>query len=808
MNGCNQQRRGRVALHNPFAESIKADELSARRARALFVPEASPIWSRVQNPLNQVIVGPRGAGKTIALRQLDHRTQAESDGDVRYIGLYIQISRISTTFQSLFEDAKDRQDLRSTRLFQNVFADNVWMEILGELARYLQSRPDLAGKIGPQEIQRFSGIVVNTLTDLEDHCIELQAEIERRIQLWSVTSDYSWTPVADLPASLRRCAIELRRICPWLSKEHPCLYLLFDESSPIPAPCQRVLNGLLHRGREYCVKLAIRPYEWEPLETTTGRTIELDTDLWPLHIDYPNEIGESYINDMTRVVNRVLIDRMNECGFDEKENTPDIQRILKQDTRQKYSGFQAVCAASSGNPQNLLQICSNLFSMNPAEDTRGCIVFHRKAQDTAIRSWSKEYEDRNPDGVSRNFCRALLRGITRATPENRTIGFRVATKDGPDLFTDEYIPTDLGAKIRSGFSAGFLRSTLSSNTSLFEVPAEFHLSRGLLARVDLLLDLPVAPATQIDEEFIAKNAREAPPGRRASREERRGEIRALMSTSFSAMQVEQRADILRHLQRTGVACVDVNELAVKELPFRTIHRSLRKTDIAVMDATDLRPFTMFEVGLCAGDSRPKGVILLVQDDGSGEAIARLPESVRKLPILTYSSETADLERLAAELSSRAQELLERPSDFSRVALTSTALRGRRRSNCVYVSLPETEYRDLALDAIRNRIEETGWSMVTEADMGAFMVNELQVSIQCAYVSRIGVIDTTGGDAPDLLQSYRLGLFAGKRKPWRVIRTERASNAKRQYFSSVPIDGYETWDTFEQLAEQVARFVVS
>ena len=181
--------------------------------------------------------------------------------------------------------------------------------------------------------------------------------------------------------------------------------------------------------------------------------------------------------------------------------------------------------------------------------------------------------------------------------------------------------------------------------------------------------------------------------------------------------------------------------------------------------------------------------------------------VRNLPILTYSSEEGELERLAAEVTSRARELLDQPSEFSRVSLTSTALRGRRRSNCVYVSLPESEYRDSALDAIEERLGATGWSMITEADMGGFMVNELQVSIQCPYVSRVGVIDTTGEEMPDLMQSYRLGLFAGKRKPWRVIRTERATDAKEQFFSSVPLGGYEVWDTVEELAEQVVRFVV-
>ena len=186
-------RRGNV--HNPFTEIIKADELSARRARSLFVPEASPIWSHIQNPLNHVIVGPRGAGKTIALRQLDHRGQNASSDELGFIGIYVQISRISTTFQSLFEEATERQDVEATRMFQRVFSDNVWMEILAEMARYLQTHTEGPLTIDARQIFQVTGIEAKTAEELEDQCIGQQAEIERRIQTWSVTSDYSWRPM-------------------------------------------------------------------------------------------------------------------------------------------------------------------------------------------------------------------------------------------------------------------------------------------------------------------------------------------------------------------------------------------------------------------------------------------------------------------------------------------------------------------------------------------------------------------------------------------------------------------------------------
>ena len=794
-------------MHNPFYGIIKADELPARRATALFVPEASPIWSRVQEPSNQIIVGPRGAGKTIALRQLDHQTQVWKKDERPYIGIYTQISRVSTTFQHLFEQAEEDGDQEAAMLFQKVFSDNVWMEILRELARHLQVRKNPGIDLGRTELQRLTGIEADNPAQLEERCIEVQSEIERRIQRWAVTSDYSWVPKADLATSLHRCAVELRKLFPTLNQQQPCVYLLFDESSPIPIACQHVLNGLLTRGREYCVKLAVRPYEWQSLATTGARTIELDTDVKPLHFHYPDETDDSYVEAMATVVNLVLRDSIEECDFDDV-NTPEIRRILKAGAGQQYSGFRSICAVSSGNPQNLLQICSNIFSMEPTIDTRGRVFFPAPLQDLAVRTWSKEYEDRNPDGVSRAFCRALLNNVKSKPPADRVIGFRLKRTGGPDLFGDEYMPAECGDKIRSGFSAGFLRPASRTSTSLFEVPADFHLSRGLLPRAKLQLETPIGPPIEIDEDFVKKNARESRPLQGASTKEPSGNMSAFLSTSFSPLLQQQRLDIKQHLQNVGVTCKDVQDVPADQFLFTTIRRLIRSSDITILDATELRPFTMFEIGLCAGQDKPKAVICAVNEDAGGDPIERLPEAVRKLPILTYSSSRRDLERLAAEVLTRGRELLAKPSEFAKVPWTGMSLRPRRRTNCVYVSMPDRPGRAAAYDALRERLRNVGWSMVTDDAMQTFGANELQVSIQCAYLGRIGVIDTTGEGTPDLLQCFRLGLFAGKRRPWRVMRTERLGNARAETFASVPLNGDIQWNTYEELADRVVQFVQS
>ncbi len=88
----------------------------------------------------------------------------------------------------------------------------------------------------------------------------------------------------------------------------------------------------------------------------------------------------------------------------------------------------------------------------------------------------------------------------------------------------------------------------------------------------------------------------------------------------------------------------------------------------------------------------------------------------------------------------------------------------------------------------------------------------RVSSICSFSSRTapmacwGYCDTTGRDLPDLLQCFRLGLFAGKRSPWRVMRTERAPLANEEVFSSVPLDAYAQWNTHDELADSISRFL--
>ena len=783
---------------NPFLDILKADVLPPDQATKLFVPEASPIWDEVQRPINQIVIGPRGAGKTMALKQLDHKLNWGDDG-APFIGVYLQISRICTIFGSMFDHSRTAGDKALTAIFMRMFADYVWLEVVREIVELLGSRDDIvAPGLAPTDLQAMFGFDARSITDAELHRSEQAEAIEQTIQKWSTNPDeITWTAQFDLPRSLDRCATGLRSSVPKLDKNRPCVYLLLDESSPIPVECQAVLNGLLHRGRSYCVKLAIRPFEWATLATTIGRTIELDTDVWPLQVRYP--LDDVYASQMAKVLIRVL--RTHNANDPSAIRTPDLYQIFPRDDAFPYSGFDSIARASSGNPQNMLQICSYLFGTDTFRPDAG---FKPELQDRVVRAWSQDYEDRNPYTDSRSFCRALLREIKKGKPS--TIGFRV-TEEHEDLFSGDYVRPSVGKMIQSGFSGGFLRPVEPERArSLFEVPARFSVSPGLLAAAGLPLDIPVQPLMEIDNTFVRDSVRDGP--RPQVQPEPRREMKAFLSTSFSGAIKQQRSDIKEHLRRVDVVCEDVEDELDAQFLFSAIVQKIRKSDFVVFDATVLRPYTMLEIGICAGvPRRPKDVLCVINED-SNQAVRDLPTFLQVLPVLTFSYDSGQLAELAGKIVGRADALLGQKSEFSQVAITRASLRPPRRPKSVYVSLPPSSIRNRAISEIRSELESVGWSVLSEEDGESYCTNELQVSVYCAHLTRVGVVDTSDGEEGDLLQCYRLGLFVGKGSPWRVLHTRRVNPGQQiiDPFASVPNLDINCWETVDDLKRLVVEFL--
>ena len=791
--------------YNPFHAIRKADDLAPDLAAKLFVPEASPIWGNIQAPINHLIVGPRGAGKTMVLRQLHHQGRSIHD----YLSLYLQISRISDIFRSLFsQDPPDTSNI--LKHYSLVFSDYLCLEILRELTKALEAVGSINKKRAFNQVRPLfpSSANVKALSDFAAWSSDLQQKIEKDTHLWSINDECSWTPLFDLPSTVQRIPGVLQQLLPHLNQNQPCLYLLLDESSPIPEPCQEVLNRLLHRGRHYCVKLAVRPYEWTTLRTGTGARIEIDTDVKPLYIQYPDELSTDNIAHMKAVVERILV----EVGDVEHEHqgrkgyTPLVVDAVFPAGNQPYSGFPAICAASSGNFQNLLTLCSCMIATAIEKGAEAVTSVSPATQCEAMVRYSKDYEERNPYEESRSFCQALLRKVRSMPSSEIAIGFQYRhTTD--DLVVSDYLPESEGRLIKTAFSAGFIRNIDRQLTPLFDVPARFYLSRGLLPREGLPLDAPVEPPLEIDADYVRKNTGPRRKGRTTMPDR---PIKAFLSTSFSEGLAQQRTDLKSALQSVQIDCKDVTGHLTSQFLFTSVVKAIRNTDFTILDATIPRAYTMFEIGICAAiDHKARDVICVVNDEDneSTSVIDALPTFVTKLPIVRYSLAAQRIHQAASEIRSRAVELRSQTSEFSKVSLTEVSLKPRRRDRTVYISLPSRPRRKKTIESLRRKLEGNGWVTIVEEDMKSYAANELQIAVQCAYTARVGIIDTTGvHGGPDLLQCYKLGLFVGKKAPWRALWVEETQYAEKRTFASVPGLKHATWKDEDALAEAVLSFL--
>ena len=778
--------------HNPFYDVAKADAHTPQDVATLFVRDASPIWVDLQYPINQIVLGARGTGKTMALRQLDYRTLASRDQIPDFIGVYTHVSRISAIFHALFADREENTDHRLVQQFQQVFGDYLVLEIIRGLCDLADADDQLAYPDFSTVFRLPGGFDDG---DIAYNCGRLQIQVESSIQSWQISGRCAWQPLGDLPTIVARLANALRHANSWIERDRPCLYVLLDESSPIPLACQAVLNNLLLRGQPYCVKLAVRPYEWNTLDTPSGRPREQNTDVFVLHLDRSDELSAPYISRMEQIVDKVLATR--EFGV------AGIREALQGSADYPYSGFDAICAASSGNPQDLLLICSAIFA---AWDNGGHSADQAftpvppSIQQDVVRTWSRDFGNQNAYEASRNLCQSLAQQVKRAPEASRSIGFEYRS-DEPDLFKDGLLPDDLAEPLRPAFSGGFVRSGKETPVSLFDVPVKFQLSRGALPALEIPLETPAVPPVALDRKFFETKARRGHP---YSSSRAIPQPVVYLSRSFIETSDPRWEPVIQALCVAGFSLPKVR-LANK--PSAWLHgaqRKIAKARVALLGGQGESFRAMFEIGLCAGATRPVDVIIGRLDNGD----APFEETVGfpKLPTVTHQADDSNYSQFAAEVYAVAEQLMADPSDFTNVALTGVSLRPkRRREKTVYLSVPECVAGRVPLDEIRERLATCGWSLITEADMTSYAANALQIPLLCAYTARIGVIDTSAGDGLDDVQSYKLGLFAGKRG-WRVLHTTNTDPVVPSPLDRVSGAEYFHWERHAELVERILRFV--
>jgi len=810
-------------MFNPFYRVIKGDDILEDEVRFLFVKEASPIWDQVQEPINQMIIGPKGAGKTILLKRLHYSNVLKRDG-ISFLGIYIQISKLSNIFRQLYKSPSDMDQGEHLleRSYQKVFEDYLCIEILMRLIasanRYLQS---INKSFTRTEIKEIIGtsIDIKSYSDLEQFYYLKKESIERQFSKWQMSKTCDWENIFEISSTIDRLSSNITQILNKKLSNRTQIYLLLDESCQIPLKCQEVINILLQRGRSYKTKLAVRPYDWFTLQNSLGVCIEEGTDFQKLYIEYPDELTEDYISKMRSIINNILETRIFSKeglprGWEGIGKTDALEMFsnVKNKAEIKYAGFKDICALSSSNPQNLIGICSMIFSLaieNNAFQRDQKIIIPATLQSQAMAAWSKEKEQEISDLNIKQFCRALLKYVRNLEHNKRSISFRFKHRQ-PDLFTAEELPIELGEKLKSSFSQGILRHLQIKSAGLWRVPSNFRITRSLLPFANIPLHTTSKNPIDMDINFITKNYKERIGGQKKDKkfefDIKNKTLKAFLSTSFSPLAENDRKSIKKYLGKMNIECLDLDDKDRGMFLIPAILRAIKSTDFTVLNATILTPYTMFELGLCAGLKEPKQVICLFNDEGDPEKINKLPNYMKSLAIISYNDKPEKLNEMANKVRSEANSLLLSTNEFINISETGQSLRPKRAQKTIYLSFP-SQYPiwESALDEIRNFFEKKrGLRVITEKDSEIYLANSFQSAIYCSHLAGPAIVDTSGSKTPDLMQCFKFGVCYARRN-WPVLRTEQIGKSQPNALGT-DSDYYLEWTSLPELMNGIKRFI--
>lgn len=237
--------------------------------------------------------------------------------------------------------------------------------------------------------------------------------------------------------------------------------------------------------------------------------------------------------------------------------------------------------------------------------------------------------------------------------------------------------------------------------------------------------------------------------------------------------------------------------------FSSIYKQISRRDITVFNASELTPYTLLELGLCAGLRKAKPVVCLFNDANKDDLVAKLPEFIKLLGIINFSCEPARLIEMAARVRRTAETLLDSPNEFERVSLTGVSLRPKKARKMVYVSYPDLPIWGSLIPSLREAVEGKGFSLITENDIPVYQANSLQLPIFSASLAEYVILDTSGKKHPDLLQSYKLGIAMARGRV--VLRIEQKGSNHRDALALVPIE-YAEWREKSDLIDLTLNYL--
>lgn len=721
----------------------------------MFERTASSIWDQLQSPLNQIVIGPRGAGKTIALKRLDYRCDPSNIDVNQRIGLYVQVSKPANDFRYIFQQHEIRSKQRVQRALQFAFADYIWLEVLQKVGQFVK-HVGLEESFSVDHIQRLTGGAFEALT-IDDLCRQtddIKLRILSELNRWSIELKCDWSAMSSPANSIDRVASVIDEAVPFQDTESRHLYLLFDESAPIPEPCQVVLNSFVKRGRRYCTKLAVRPFEWRTLQTLEGVKREVGTDLHLLFISYPDELTSAYQGQMRSIVQRLLKVRLN--NHESSEGWPTSGEI---GVDRLFPSFERICGISSGNPENLLAICSNIIA--ECQDS-GTSFSRNNSMPTAlemrgINEWSASYV---AQAFNPSVNRPLMRALTRMVLEEKdpSVIVRVQLDGESDLFESSNVSEAVGERLRHMFAVGFI-NCLPEHRDIFEIPRTFKLSRGLFPKYNVPWNVPCKmPPIGVTEGFIKQYSTEGFPRSITEQDtvELEGGMTIVASPSVSR-ELESAASSFRSDEMS--APLVVTRLSDSE-PFLSptrIGKQLSNSDMLLLEVGNFEISDSFLLGVNASQSEPTPVVCISTAEGNTELPSFTLEVLDHFPLVQGRALQKIPNQVIEAIVANRSTALRSVDAFHRVYQTNQPIRPPRKTpKTVYVESGKS-----ACDLIRAVLGKKGWKVRTHDDVKSYGLSEVQVAILAAHIVTRAIVDTTNRlPEENLSLAYLMGVFAG------------------------------------------------